>query len=273
MTDWFVRSVVDTGRLRLFCFLVAFIGAFLFIRFSVRMIRAGVKWWPKNVTPGGLHIHHVVFGLVFVMVGGVGGLAVQSGRSLWAALAALLFGIGAALVLDEFALVLHLEDVYWSERGRLSVDAVFLAVALTSLVLVGIKPLGLDDVIAPDGADPGTVAWLIAGVVLVNLAFALITLAKGKVWTGMIGLFVPTLAVFGALRIARPHSPWARTRYREGSRKSRTAHEREEKVRVPLMRAKVAFQELLAGRFGSAPKAPEASEKTYEKTSKTPKDP
>ncbi|WP_018543122.1 hypothetical protein [Streptomyces sp. MspMP-M5] len=97
MAHWFIRHVVDTGRLRLFCFLIAFIGAFLFIRFSVRMIRAGVKWWPGNVTLGGLHIHHVVFGLVFMMIGGVGGLAVQDGALLWAALAALLFGVGAAL--------------------------------------------------------------------------------------------------------------------------------------------------------------------------------
>ncbi|MFI6056224.1 hypothetical protein ACIBCO_39945 [Streptomyces violascens] len=253
MTDWFVRNVVDTGRLRLFCFLVAFIGAFLFIRFSVRMIRAEVKWWPKNVTPGGLHIHHVVFGLVFMMIGGVGGLAVQSGRSLWAALAALLFGIGAALVMDEFALVLHLEDVYWSERGRLSVDAVFLAVALTSLALVGIKPLGLDEAVAPEGTDPRAVAWILTGVALVNLAFALIALAKGKVWTGLLGVFVPTLAVFGAVRLARPHSPWARARYPEGTRKLQVAQERETKFRVPQMRAKAAVQEFLAGRFGPAP--------------------
>ena len=44
--------------------------------------------------------------------------------------AAIFFGIGAALVLDEFALILHLEDVYWTEDGRTSVDAVFVAVAV-----------------------------------------------------------------------------------------------------------------------------------------------
>ncbi|MFD9903388.1 hypothetical protein [Streptomyces sp. NPDC059063] len=253
MSAWFTEHVVDTGRLRLFCFFVAFIGAFLFIRFSVRMIRAGVSWWPGNVTPGGLHIHHVVFGLAFMTVGGVAGLAVQDGGSLWAALAALLFGIGTALVLDEFALVLHLEDVYWSERGRLSVDAVFLAVALTGLALVGIKPLGIDDALAPAGTDERTVAWVVAGTVLVNLALAVVTLSKGKIWTGMIGLFVPVLTLLGTVRLARPHSPWARARYAEGSRKLRVARVREERYREPLMRAKVAVQEFLAGRFGSGP--------------------
>jgi hypothetical protein len=98
--------------------------AFVFIRFSVRMIRAQVKWWPGNVTPGGTHIHHVVFGLVFMCVGGVSGLTVQNPRSAWAAVSAALLGAGMALVLDEFALVLHLEDVYWGEQGRLSVQVV-----------------------------------------------------------------------------------------------------------------------------------------------------
>jgi hypothetical protein len=119
MSNWFQQSVVDPGRLRLFCFFVAFIAAFAFIRFSVRMIRAQVKWWPGNVTPGGVHIHHAVFGLVLMCVGGVGGLAVQDSDSGWAAVAAALLGIGMALLLDEFALVWFLKDVYWSEQGRL----------------------------------------------------------------------------------------------------------------------------------------------------------
>jgi hypothetical protein len=119
VTGWFQHVIVDPGKLRLFCFLVFFIVAFLFIRFSVRMIRAEVKWWPGNVTPGGMHIHHMVFGLVFMCVGSVTGLAVQNPRSVWAAVTASVLGVGAGLVLDEFALVLHLEDVYWSEQGRL----------------------------------------------------------------------------------------------------------------------------------------------------------
>jgi hypothetical protein len=63
----------------LLCFLAGVIVGFLFIRLSVRMIRAQVKWWPGNVKTGGLHIHHVVFGVVFMLVGGVAGLIVPAG--------------------------------------------------------------------------------------------------------------------------------------------------------------------------------------------------
>src|SRR6185437_1256145 len=120
MSNWFQQSVVDPGRLRLFCFFVAFIAAFAFIRFSVRMIRAQVKWWPGNVTPGGQHIHHVVFGVVFMCVGGIGGFALPDRALIPLCITAALFGIGAALVLDEFALILHLRDVYWTNQGRTS---------------------------------------------------------------------------------------------------------------------------------------------------------
>ena len=60
MGDWFRENILDTGRLPLFCFFAAFVLTFVFIRFSVRMIRAEVSWWPGNITPGGLHIHHIV---------------------------------------------------------------------------------------------------------------------------------------------------------------------------------------------------------------------
>ena len=135
MSDWFHRTVVDTGRLPLFCFFVGVIFGFVFIRFSVRMIRAQVQVVARQRHPGGgLHIHHVVFGVVFMLVAAWPGWLVpddywSGGRSL-----AALFGIGSALVLDEFALILHLEDVYWSEKGRTSIDAVFVAVAVTGLL-------------------------------------------------------------------------------------------------------------------------------------------
>ncbi|SPT59419.1 hypothetical protein [Actinomadura madurae] len=241
MEEWFTREIADAGRVRLFCFLVAFIAGFLFIRFSVRMIRRQVKWWPGNVTPGGHHIHHVVFGLVFMCVGGVGGLAIPDDASGLAAAAAAVFGVGTALVLDEFALVLHLKDVYWSEQGRLSVEVVFITIALCGLMLLGLHPLGVDDV-AGDGL------WSIVSVILFDLFVSVIALLKGKVWTGVIGLFIGVVAIVGAVRLARPDSPWARRRYSAGSRKERRARIRERRYRIPVQRFGDWLSDLVAGR-------------------------
>ncbi|MFD0901830.1 hypothetical protein [Actinomadura sediminis] len=241
MAGWFTREIVDTGRLRMFVFLLAFIAAFLFIRFSVRMIRAGVRWWPGNVTPGGHHIHHVVFGLVFMCVGGAGGLLVADGTSAAAAALAGVFGVGTALVLDEFALVLHLKDVYWTRQGQLSVEVVFIAIALCGLALLGLRPLGIGD-----EPDEGEAAWAVALTLLFNLSVALVTLVKGKVWTGLIGLFVGLVAIVGAIRLARPDSPWARHRY--GERKLARAAARDARLRGPVQRWATALADLIAGR-------------------------
>ena len=198
MSGWFQQTVVDTGRLRLFCFFVAFIAAFAFIRFSVRMIRAQVKWWPGNVASGGVHVHHAIFGLTFMCAGGVGGLVVQDTRSPLAATAAALLGIGMALVLDEFALVLFLKDVYWSERGRLSVEVVFVAVALCGLALLGWVPLGITHEAGQSRLD----AFLGIGLVLaVNLALTVVCLLKGKIWCGVLGVYVSFNELSGLVRI------------------------------------------------------------------------
>ena len=89
--------------------------SFGFIRFSTRMIRAEVSWWPGNVSPGGLHIHHLVFGIVLMMLAGFIAFAIQP-YSPWFEITAGLFGIGMGLTLDEFALWLYLDDVYWAEQ-------------------------------------------------------------------------------------------------------------------------------------------------------------
>src|SRR6476660_976211 len=170
MAAWFDERIVATGRLPLFCLFAGVIVGFLIIRLSTRMIRAQVSWWPGNVTPGGTHIHHVVFGVVFMVVAGIGAFAISERHTGWTSVAAAVFGIGTALVLDEFALILHLEDVYWSEEGRSSVDAVFIAVALTGLALLGVQPVVFQDVanVAANRADRAALA-VAAAVLLANL--------------------------------------------------------------------------------------------------------
>lgn len=238
---------MDTGRLPLSCFFVALIVAFVFTRINVRLIRAKIGWFG-NVSVGEMHIHHAVFGVVLTMLGGVSGLIVSGVSQGWYAVTAAVFGIGAALLLDEFALILHLHDVYWEEEGRTSVDAVFIAIAITGLLLVGLRPLGWE---RSDGTPQGT--WVTAGLIVANLALATVTLLKGKIWTGMVGLFVPLLLIPGALRLARPGSPWAHWFFAPDARRPQTrkmarAQRREERWRRPVIRAKIAFQEFVSGR-------------------------
>ncbi len=249
MSGWFTAQIVQTGRLPLFCFFVAFVAGFGFIRLSARLIRARVRWWPGNVVAGAVHVHHMVFGVVFMAVGGVAELAAPLYSLAWRSGPAALFGLGTALVLDEFALILHLRDVYWTNEGRLSIDAVFVAAGMTALLLIGASPVGVqsatDRQVLP--GSPSVAVTLIIGVAA-GFVLAVITLLKGKVWTGLCGLFVPPLWVAGAIRLARPGSPWARWRYRNRPAMRAKASRREQHLRLPVIRAKIRIQDLLTGR-------------------------
>jgi hypothetical protein len=253
MAGWFSAQIVHTGRLPLFCFFVAFVFGFVFIRLSVRLIRAKVRWWPSNITAGVVHVHHMVFGVVFMAVGGVAELAAPIHSLPWRSGPAALFGLGTALVLDEFALILHLRDVYWANEGRLSIDAVFVAAGVTALLLLGASPVGVRSVASYHRLpiDDGATVTLIVTLTVFFL-LATITLLKGKIWTGLFGLFVPPLFLLGAIRLARPTSPWARWRYLARPRKLTKAQAREQRLRQPLIRAKIRAQDLLTGRHGPA---------------------
>lgn len=275
MTQQFTRHVIDTGRLPLFFLLVAFVLTFLFIRFSVRMIRAEVSWWPGNVTPGGMHIHHVVFGLIAMLGSGFCFIAVASFHTPVAnVVLASVFGIGSALVLDEFALVLHLRDVYWAKEGRSSIDAIFVAVAVTMLFLLGLHPIGFAGDFVGFEADRSILTLVVESVLLAaQLALALITLFKGKLWTGLVGLFFVPLLVVGAWRLSRPGAPWARWRYGRRPNRYARAVAREHRYREPVVRWKIALQELLGGRFGVPEPIPTAAPVVVEDPVEDPVDP
>ncbi|WP_245722154.1 hypothetical protein [Nocardia crassostreae] len=245
---WWNEVIVGDGRLPLACLLLGFIIGFLLIRISVRLIRKQVRWWPGNVRAGDVHIHHMVFGVILVLGSGVGLVTLWQDSMGVISLLAAVFGVGAALVLDEFALIYYLRDVYWEEQGRTSVDAVFVAIAVTGLLLLGFHPLWLLD-IGELRTEPGL--WergIIAGFAAVNLALAAIVIAKGKIWTGLFGMFFPPLLVVGALRLSRPGAPWARWRYSTRLRLMRRAIVRERRYRRPMIRAKIFVQDLLAGK-------------------------
>lgn len=254
MLRWLEDDIVASGRLPLLCCLVAFIVTFFVTRSFVRQIRRrtdrGVpaKWWePRNLHVGSRHIHHVVIGVVMVMISGVTMVALSvDGNELELTAAAILFGIGAALVLDEYALILHLQDVYWEEDGRSSVDAVFAAVAVGGLLVLGLHPLMFFISFWQDTHSLTMHAAVILGLVLMP-PLAIVVLLKGKVWTGLIGMFFVVLLVIGAIRLSRPHAPWARWRYTVATDKMRRALQRERTLRRPVVRAKLWVQNAVAG--------------------------
>jgi heme/copper-type cytochrome/quinol oxidase subunit 4 len=248
-------DVVSRGRLPLLFCLIAFLLTFLVTRTIVRYIRAHAdsdaprKWWqPRNLGHGTLHIHHVVIGVVLVMISGVTMVALAvDGELTEFTIAAVFFGIGAALVLDEFALILHLEDVYWSEDGRTSVDAVFAAVAVAGLLILGFNPLSFFDIgIWRDDHSIVARASVVA-IAVATLALAVIVLLKGKVWTGLVGMFITPLLFVGAIRLSRPHAPWARWRYTTKPHKMHRALERERWLRRPVVQAKLWLQDAVSG--------------------------
>lgn len=147
MADWWYRNITEPGKLPLLLALLSFVVTFLVTRTITRLIRAG-KGPFRNVSSGDVHIHHVVPGIFLMLVGGFWAVAAGS-HSLGPMLAAVMFGIGAGLVLDEFALILYLDDVYWSEQGRKSVEVVMLTAALVVLILTGFTPFGVNDM-SPD---------------------------------------------------------------------------------------------------------------------------
>jgi CRP-like cAMP-binding protein len=130
----------DLRRELLFLSSVSFFVAFVIIRLIVTSIHAGVGPF-HNVSAGGTHIHHLVWGILLLLFVGYGWLLqiniLTRGveRRRWLRVTAIVYGVGAALTLDEFALWLKLADVYFSPDGQKSVQAVFL---FGSLLLVGV---------------------------------------------------------------------------------------------------------------------------------------
>jgi hypothetical protein len=110
---------------------IAFIAAFVFLRALTFAIRYHLLPVGNVVTSGGLHIHHFVWGILILLLSGFLGITVWSERlHPWLAT---IFGIGAALVIDEFALWLNLRDVYWLREGRSSIDLAIIVAALLGL--------------------------------------------------------------------------------------------------------------------------------------------
>jgi hypothetical protein len=213
------EQILDPGREGVFLVLVGFLGSFMFIRTSTRLMRSPkVPWWPGSVTPGGLHIHHLVFGIVMMLIAPTLAFAIGD-VSPWWELTALIFGIGAGLTFDEFALWLHLEDVYWADEGRRSVDAVVIACVFIGLVFLGTVPFEFDD------SDWGLFLISLAGLLLSLFTLA-VCLLKRRLGHALVGLFIWPLSLYGAVRLAKPDSAWAKRYYGERNPEKQNRAER-----------------------------------------------
>lgn len=127
----------DERRERLFLASIGFLLTFGIVRGITYLIRAGIGPF-HNVSSGGLHIHHLVWGILILILVGYVWLIEQGVGSNWiASVTAILFGVGTALILDEFALWLNLQDVYWTGTGRESIDAVIIFISLLSVGIWG----------------------------------------------------------------------------------------------------------------------------------------
>jgi chromate transport protein ChrA len=209
------EEIYAAGKEPLLLLLISFLLSFGLTRLYTRLARRH-GWGSGRL--GATHVHHMVPGLVLVLVSGLIGFSTYSNPAV-VDVAAFAFGAGAALVLDEFALVFHLEDVYWEDEGRQSVVATVLGAAVIVLMLVVTAPSGLHTETFSDRSRVAAVVYL--GV---NALFALICFLKGKPFVGLAAIFVPLVGLVGAVRLAHPGSPWAHVFY--GEEKRQRARER-----------------------------------------------
>jgi hypothetical protein len=130
----------DPRRERVFLASIAFVVAVLVVRLVTSAIANGLGPF-SDVSVGGTHVHHLVWGILLLL--GVGYLTlIQAGgdlrgRTRVGRVLALAYGAAAALTLDEFALWLNLDDVYWDELGKQSIQAMMVFGGLLAVALYG----------------------------------------------------------------------------------------------------------------------------------------
>ncbi len=132
--------IVEGQREQRFVILGSFLCTFALVRFITHSIRAHrFRWLLRNFTTGGgkFHLHHLVFGILGLISSGelANGFELKSRRR--RNLLAYLFGASTAMTVDEFALWLNLQDVYWAKEGRESVDAAIITAAAAFFIFDG----------------------------------------------------------------------------------------------------------------------------------------
>lgn len=159
VTGYRTASTRENALLNL---LVSFVLAFGLVRTSTWVIRSRGQFGPfRDLRVGQRHIHHFVPGIAIAfLAGGAGLVSTSEDVQRWLAIP---FGVGAALTLDESALLLGLEDVYWTEEGILSIQITLAAIGLLGAMAIVRRTLRrgeaevLDDASSPQGPHPSPV--------------------------------------------------------------------------------------------------------------------
>lgn len=244
LSDFWQDQLVAEGKQGVFLVLVGFLASFGFIRLSTRLMRSPrVPWWPGSiVSDGGVHLHHLVFGIVLMMAAGTLGFWFLS-ESPGVEICAVLFGIGVGLTIDEFALFVYLDDVYWAHEGRISIDATVIAVAAICLLLLGADPFRVS------GGNAGAIVLEVIGIAIILMSIG-IAFAKQRVMHGAIGILLFPLAVYAACRIGKPRSPWARRFYGERKPKKQAKAEHRFRPDRRTEQLKERFRDAVGGSTG-----------------------
>lgn len=253
MFSWYQSTFVDTGRSAALWVVLGFLVTYAITRRITLKIRARSMTPPdqpipeeekaggiiKDIHIGGVHVHHQVWGILLVLVTGLLMFRYTPG-SPWQEILGALFGAGAALALDEFALWLHVDDVYWSEEGRKSIDAVMIAVVVGVGLLLTTAPLGLNETTAQEEG-----AWFATVVVVLHIGYTILCMLKGKIFTGLIGLAVPLVSLVGAIRLAKPESFWAKRWYDDAKLERSRRRFAEDEARIQKWRDRFGAGESL----------------------------
>jgi lysyl-tRNA synthetase class 2 len=248
----YTHGIYDSGKEPIFLLFVAFLVTFILTRLYTRIARQ--RGWG-SASAGGVHMHHMVPGVILMSVAGILSFsALSDSNAAWSVLA-LLFGVGVALTLDEFAMIFYVRDVYWTDEGRTSVDAMLMGIALMGLLLVGFSPFNVNE---SDSGGSGLAA--LAGLIAFNGFFAAIVFLKKKPFIGTVSIFVVLVGIISSIRLAKPGSPWAHWFYdpERGSHLRRKIRERKHR------RSVARFESGWFGRFerrfsdlvGGAPSLP-----------------
>lgn len=209
----YTSAIYDDGKEPLFLLLLGFLITFALTRAYTRIARVR-GWGSANV--GGVHMHHVVPGVLLMLSVGLIDFAFAPGEVVRDVLA-IAFGVGAALMLDEFAMIFHIEDVYWSPEGRSSVDAVIFVVVITIMLLIS----------STSSFEGDAGGWALVVTILLISSLSIIAVLKGKLKMAVLGIIFLVFSLVAACRLAKPDSWWARRFYNpERSRRAAKKHAR-----------------------------------------------